>query len=233
MASQMNRGANGTATGRGPRRTIRRPWTSENQTLVLRDLGKKFLSGETMPVAVERLHSAYRPRESKGMMTGRGIWEMISAIKAQGTSIHQLPPVIDVLQMNGKACRPLEDESSGCILMCQQTRKDLYKKFLLEGLPIESHLPTHLLHDYFLAEIAVKTMENKQDAMDVPTWTYFYKRMLENSNYYNLHNTSHQHVSDHLSELVETTLNDLVNSKCIAIEDDMDVSALNLGMIAA
>ena len=76
--------------------------------------------------------------------------------------------------------------------------------------------------------------------------------MLENPNYYNLHNTSHQHVSDHLSELVENTLSDLVNSKCIAIgmtfclsvllikhtdfidlEDEMDVSALNLGMIAA
>lgn len=41
--------------------------------------------------------------------------------------------------------------------------------------------------------------------------------MLENPNYYNLHNTSHQHVSDHLSELVENTLSDLVNSKCIAI----------------
>ncbi|KAF9474450.1 Sec63-domain-containing protein [Pholiota conissans] len=142
-------------------------------------------------------------------------------------------PVMDVLQMMGKACRPLEDENSRCVLMCQQTRKDFYKKFLSEGLPIESHLPTHLLHDYFLAEIAVKTIENKQDAMDVLTWTYFYKRMLENPNYYNLHNTSHQHVSDHLSELVETTLNDLVNSKCIAIEEEMDVSALNLGMIAA
>lgn len=73
--------------------------------------------------------------------------------------------------------------------------------------------------------------------------------MLENPNYYNLHNTGHQHVSDHLSELVENTLSDLVNSKCIAIgscsltcrfiilslyaEDEMDVSALNLGMIAA
>ncbi|KJA17891.1 hypothetical protein HYPSUDRAFT_205863 [Hypholoma sublateritium FD-334 SS-4] len=142
-------------------------------------------------------------------------------------------PVMDVLQMMGKACRPLEDDNSRCVLMCQQTRKDFYKKFLSEGLPIESHLPTHLLHDYFLAEIAVKTIENKQDAMDVLTWTYFYKRMLENPNYYNLHNTSHQHVSDHLSELVETTLTDLVNSKCIGIEDEMDVSALNLGMIAA
>jgi pre-mRNA-splicing helicase BRR2 len=74
-------------------------------------------------------------------------------------------PVMDVLQMMGRACRPIEDERSRCVLMCQQTRKDFYKKFLAEGLPIESHLPTHLLHDYFLAEIAVKTIENKQDAM--------------------------------------------------------------------
>ena len=44
-------------------------------------------------------------------------------------------------------------------------RKEFYKKFLGEGLPIELHLPMHLLHDYFLAEIAVKTIENKQDVM--------------------------------------------------------------------
>lgn len=142
-------------------------------------------------------------------------------------------PVMDVLQMMGRACRPTEDDRSRCVLMCQQTRKDFYKKFLAEGLPIESHLPTHLLHDYFLAEIAVRTIENKQDAMDILTWTYFYRRMTQNANYYNLHNVSHQHLSDHLSELVENTLNDLVNSKCIAIEDEMDVSPLNLGMIAA
>ncbi|OAX40546.1 Sec63-domain-containing protein [Rhizopogon vinicolor AM-OR11-026] len=142
-------------------------------------------------------------------------------------------PVMDVLQMMGRACRPLEDDRSRCVLMCQQTRKDFYKKFLAEGLPIESHLPTHLLHDYFLAEIAVKTIENKQDAMDILTWTYFYRRMTQNPNYYNLHNVSHQHLSDHLSELVENTLQELVNSKCIAIEDEMEVSALNLGMIAA
>ncbi|KAG1730314.1 putative RNA helicase, partial [Suillus lakei] len=142
-------------------------------------------------------------------------------------------PVMDVLQMMGRACRPMEDDRSRCVLMCQQTRKDFYKKFLAEGLPIESHLPTHLLHDYFLAEIAVKTIENKQDAMDILTWTYFYRRMTQNPNYYNLHNVSHQHLSDHLSELVENTLQELVNSKCISIEDEMDVSALNLGMIAA
>ena len=36
-----------------------------------------------------------------------------------------------------------------------------------------------------------------------------------------------------MSELVETTLDDLKQMKCIAIEDEVDVSPLNLGMIAA
>jgi pre-mRNA-splicing helicase BRR2 len=89
-------------------------------------------------------------------------------------------PVMGVLQMMGRACRPTEDERSRCVLMCQQTRKDFYKKFLAEGLPIESHLPTHLLHDYFLAEIAVKTIENKQDAMvsvGFYNWVILYNRL--------------------------------------------------------
>ena len=40
-------------------------------------------------------------------------------------------------------------------------------------------------------------------------------------------------MSDHLSELVENTLQDLEMSKCISIEDEVDVAPLNLGMIAA
>ncbi len=44
---------------------------------------------------------------------------------------------------------------------------------------------------------------------------------------------THRHLSDHLSELVENTLADLEQSKCVAIEEDTDLSPLNLGMIAA
>lgn len=74
-------------------------------------------------------------------------------------------PITDILQMMGRACRPSTDASSTCVLMCQQARKDFFKKFLGEGLPIESHLATNFMHDYFLSEIVVKTIENKQDAM--------------------------------------------------------------------
>ncbi|BGP06391.1 Pre-mRNA-splicing helicase BRR2 [Rhodotorula toruloides] len=141
-------------------------------------------------------------------------------------------PFTDVLQMMGRACRPEHDSSSRCVLMCQQVRKDFFKKFLNEGLPIESHL--HLsLHDHFNAEIVTKTIENKQDAVDWLTWTWMYRRLVANPNYYNMQGTTHRHLSDHLSELVESTLADLQNSKAITVEDEMDVSALNLGMIAA
>ncbi|KAK4703013.1 hypothetical protein P7C70_g3204, partial [Phenoliferia sp. Uapishka_3] len=141
-------------------------------------------------------------------------------------------PFTDVLQMMGRACRPSHDTSSRCVLMCQQVRKDFFKKFLNEGLPIESHL--HLsLHDHFNAEIVTKTIENKQDAVDWLTWTWMYRRLVANANYYNMQGTTHTHLSDHLSELVEQTLNDLQNSKAINVEKEMDTVALNLGMIAA
>merc|ERR1719273_2602417 len=141
-------------------------------------------------------------------------------------------PVTDILQMVGRANRPQEDTDAKCVLMCQSSKKDFFKKFLYEPLPVESHLD-HCLHDHFNAEIVTKTIENKQDAVDYLTWTYLYRRMTQNPNYYNLQGISHRHLSDHMSELVETTLNELEQSKCISIEDDMDTAALNLGMIAA
>ncbi|ORX48547.1 Sec63-domain-containing protein [Hesseltinella vesiculosa] len=141
-------------------------------------------------------------------------------------------PITDVLQMIGRACRPLEDETGKCVMMCQATKKDFYKKFLYEAIPVESHLD-QMLHDHFNTEIVTKTIENKQDAVDYLTWTFLYRRMAHNPNYYGLQGTTHRHLSDHLSELVENTLNDLQDTKCITIEDEMDTHSLNLGMIAA
>ncbi|XP_065175302.1 U5 small nuclear ribonucleoprotein 200 kDa helicase-like [Sycon ciliatum] len=142
-------------------------------------------------------------------------------------------PITNILQMVGLANRVnVADEVGVCILMCQNSKKELYKKFLYEPLPVESHLD-HFLHDHFNAEIVTKTIENKQDAVDYLTWTFLYRRMTQNPNYYNLQGMTHRHLSDHLSEVVETTLSDLQQSKCISIEDEMDVNPLNLGMIAA
>ena len=141
-------------------------------------------------------------------------------------------PINDVLQMIGRANRPLKENDAKVVLMCLSSKKDFFKKFLYEPLPIESHLD-HCLHDHFNAEVVTKTIENKQDAVDYLTWTLLYRRMTQNPNYYNLQGVSHRHLSDHLSELVENTLTDLEQSKCITVENEMDISPLNLGMIAA
>ncbi|KAJ0247227.1 Sec63 domain-containing protein [Hirschfeldia incana] len=140
--------------------------------------------------------------------------------------------VSDLLQMMGRASRPLLDSAGKCVIFCHAPRKEYYKKFLYEAFPVESHLQ-HFLHNNFNAEVVAGVIENKQDAVDYLTWTFMYRRLPQNPNYYNLQGVSHRHLSDHLSELVENTLSDLEASKCIEIEDEMDLSALNLGMIAS
>ncbi|XP_018491321.2 DExH-box ATP-dependent RNA helicase DExH12 [Raphanus sativus] len=140
--------------------------------------------------------------------------------------------VSDLLQMMGRANRPLLDNAGKCVIFCYAPRKEYYKKFLYEAFPVESNLQ-HFLHDNFNAEVVAGVIENKQDAVDYLTWTLMYRRLPQNPNYYNLQGVSHRHLSDHLSELVENNLSDLEASKCIEIEDEMDLSALNLGMIAS
>ncbi|KAK4400388.1 DExH-box ATP-dependent RNA helicase DExH12 [Sesamum angolense] len=141
-------------------------------------------------------------------------------------------PVTDLLQMMGHASRPLVDNSGKCVILCHAPRKEYYKKFLYEAFPVESHLH-HYLHDNLNAEVVVGVIQNKQDAVDYLTWTFMYRRLAQNPNYYNLQGVSHRHLSDHLSELVENTISDLEASKCVAIEDEFLLSPLNLGMIAS
>jgi len=138
----------------------------------------------------------------------------------------------DVLQMVGAASRPAQDESALCLLLCHTPKKELLKRQLHEPLPVESHLDQDL-HDHVCAEVVSKTIENKQDAIDYLTWTFYYRRLVKNPNYYNLQGTSNAQLSDHLSEVIEQTVTDLEESKCLAVEDDMDLQPLNLAMIAS
>lgn len=56
--------------------------------------------------------------------------------------------------------------------------------------------------------------------------------MIQNPNFYNLTGRSGEHVNDHLSELVESTLEELAKTKCINVEDET-ISPANLGIIAS
>jgi pre-mRNA-splicing helicase BRR2 len=142
-------------------------------------------------------------------------------------------PLSEVLQMFGKATRPMQDKISKGVLMLPAVKREYYKKFLNEALPIESHLQIWL-HDAFVSEISTKMIESADDAINWTTFTFFYRRLLANPSYYSLTDTSHEGLSAHLSELVETTLKDLAESKIIDLdEEDDSVSPLNAAMIAA
>eukprot|EP01117_Protostelium_nocturnum_P002099 TRINITY_DN1273_c1_g1_i6.p1 TRINITY_DN1273_c1_g1~~TRINITY_DN1273_c1_g1_i6.p1 ORF type:complete len:667 (+),score=271.68 TRINITY_DN1273_c1_g1_i6:29-2029(+) len=140
--------------------------------------------------------------------------------------------VTDVLQMIGR-CKGegKEDNCGKCVLFCFGPKKEYYKKFLHDPLPIESQLD-QTLADTLNAEIVAKTIEGKQDCVDYLTWTFMYRRLPQNPNYYDLEGNSNNHISDHLSDLIERNLGYLEESKCIAV-DELDVQPLNLGMIAS
>lgn len=142
-------------------------------------------------------------------------------------------PLSEVLQMFGKALRPSKDGRGRGVLMVPQVKRDYYKKFLSEALPVESHLH-NFLHDAFVTEISTKMIESGEDAINWTTFTYFYRRLLANPSYYNLTSTTHEGLSNYMSDLVETTLKELDESKIIDFdEEDGSVSPQNAAMIGA
>ncbi|RFU79696.1 hypothetical protein TARUN_2522 [Trichoderma arundinaceum] len=142
-------------------------------------------------------------------------------------------PLSEILQMFGKALRPSKDGRGRGVLMLPQVKRDYYKKFLNEALPVESHLHNYL-HDAFVTEISTKMIESGDDAINWTTFTYFYRRLLGNPSYYGLTSTTHEGLSNYMSDLVETTLRELGESKIIDFdEDDGSVAPQNAAMIGA
>ncbi|CAG8027630.1 unnamed protein product [Penicillium salamii] len=142
-------------------------------------------------------------------------------------------PISDILQMFGKASRPGQDKIGRGVLMVPAVKRDYYKKFLNEALPVESHLQVYL-HDAFVTEASTRTLTSTQDAVDWMTYTYFYRRLLANPSFYGLSDISHEGLSTFLSELVENTLKELSEAKIIDLdEEDDSVSPLNAAMIGA
>ncbi|KAI1312538.1 Sec63 Brl domain-containing protein [Xylaria venustula] len=139
----------------------------------------------------------------------------------------------EILQMLGKALRASRDGRSRAVLMTSAVKREYFKKFLNEALPVESHLHNYV-HDAFVTEVSTKMIESTEDAINWTTFTYFYRRLLANPSYYSLTSPTHDGLSNYLSDLVETTIKELAESKIIDFdEDDGTVTPQNAAMIAA
>ncbi|CAG9467191.1 unnamed protein product [Pedinophyceae sp. YPF-701] len=160
----------------------------------------------------------------------------------KGTEYYDAPskryvdyPITDVLQMMGRAGRPQYDRHGVAVIMVHEPKKSFYKKFLYEPFPVESSLPDQL-SDHMNAEIVGGTVRSRQDAVDYLTWTFFFRRLLQNPSYYDLEDVQPESVNTLLSELIEDTLIDLESAGCLTVapvEEGGAITPLTPGKIAS
>lgn len=131
----------------------------------------------------------------------------------------------DILQMMGRAGRPAFDTSGTAIVYTKQAKKMFYKHFLNVGFPVESSLHK-VLDDHLGAEIASGSITNRQEAMDFLSWTFLFRRAHHNPTYYGImEDTSAVGINKQLSELIDTTLQNLEESSCVEIKGN-EIEAL-------
>lgn len=120
----------------------------------------------------------------------------------------------DILQMMGRAGRPSFDTSGTAIVFTKESKKVFYKHFLNLGFPVESSLHK-VLDNHIGAEISAGTINTKQEAMDFLTWTFLYRRAHNNPTYYGIEDVSMFGISKYLAGLIDQTIENLIESKCV------------------
>jgi len=131
----------------------------------------------------------------------------------------------------GRAGRPQFDDQGVAVIMVHDVKKHFYKKFLYEPFPVESSLLA-VLADHLNAEIVASTINSKQEAVDYLTWTYFFRRLLVNPSYYELESLDNSQINVYLSDLIQSTINELEESSCVET-DENSLTATTLGRITS
>lgn len=154
---------------------------------------------------------------------------------SQDEEIHQNTDYYlnDILEMVGTA-------SGGKVLaLVHASRVKYYSNHLSVRMPLESYLYSDL-YDAFLHEISARTFHSRQDCVDWLTYTFFYRRLVQNPSFYGLKSVGHVEVSEYLSDLVENTLKELSDAGLIEMEEEEEedeeeeeMSPLNGAMIAS
>ena len=65
--------------------------------------------------------------------------------------------------------------------------------------------------------MASGTITSRQDAVDYLSWTYFFRRLLQNPTFYGLESTKFEDVKEFLLGLVDATLEDLADAGCVLV----------------
>eukprot|EP00494_Astrolonche_serrata_P032705 UN32974 len=193
----------------------------------LKHLKLIFEAGATQVIVVERsLAWGLQLKANMVIILGTSYYE-------GSTHTYEDYKIADIIKMMSYAQKPEKSrEVCTAVVFTHNSKTDFYKKFLQDPFPVESHLDWDLC-DHLNAEIVSKTIENAGDAVDLLTWTFYCTRLSQNPNYYSLKAVSQNHLSNHLSDLVEQTLEELESAGCVTKDEDLEVTAQNAGMIAS
>lgn len=144
-------------------------------------------------------------------------------------------PITDVLQMMGRAGRPQFDSTGVACILVHAPKKSFYRRFLYSPFPVESSLSAHLA-DVVNAEIASGTITSISSGVEYLTWTFLFRRVLQNPSFYGLAEASPSEIRRYCCGLVDTCVSQLVSSGCVVRgnADDPDVlSPTTLGALAS
>ena len=89
------------------------------------------------------------------------------------------------------------------------------------------------LPDNFNAEIDAGNLKTVRDVFDYLSWTFFYRRLMNNPSYYGLYSDKLEDFQRFLLDLILSVLRELEQSKCIQLTDDQFIKPLPLGHIAS
>ena len=135
-------------------------------------------------------------------------------------------PTTDVLQMMGRAGRPQFDTSAVAVVMVHEPKKNFYRKFLYSPFPLESSLHAQLC-DHLNAEIASGSVQCLSDAMEFLSWTYLFRRVSVNPDFYGVLPTTgtNADIIAFLEDLVMKCVAKLEAAGCVHVIKPVSVTA--------
>lgn len=72
-------------------------------------------------------------------------------------------------------------------------------------------------------EIAIGDISSQLECYEWISWTFLFRRILKNPQYYGLLTSNTEEIKSFLISLVSNILNKLQNYKCISIEEESDI----------
>jgi antiviral helicase SLH1 len=147
-------------------------------------------------------------------------------------------PLAELLQMQSLAVPPSSDTSAECLILCQIEQAELYSRFLLQGLPLESELPLEegisMLTSVLYTDLVASRITHRQDVVDSLSWSYFSRRFESNPSYYATRNSKGDSTLDsQLSRLADRLLITLELRGCLIFHGKIEIELTMLGELFA